>query len=322
MEFDPLWVTTPLLHRAEFYPLGFAVSVASNDRLVIEAAAQSWSGFVRRFEGSAVEIRCLVTPAETGDILPSEPVFRAQRNLFLVVADTRNFACCDLGNGFASAWLSDTTVSDAPYFRYHFLEGMAYSLIGTQHVAAVHAACVSLEGKGVLLAGDSGAGKSSLAYACARRGWTYTSDDMSAILLRSDGRSVLGNPSAFRFRASAGHLFPEFRGLDNHVRHSKGKPTIEVRTDALSAIRTAPECRAECVVFLNRRGDHAPDLVTVPTLEARQRLFCDPWPPDLSTRADMHAAVDRLLTVPAYELRYSRLDDAVERLEQLLLGGF
>jgi hypothetical protein len=45
---------------------------------------------------------------------------------------------------------------------------------------------------------------------------------------------VLGNPRAFRFRETAGQLFPEFSGV-KESRRGQGKPTIEVQTQALPA---------------------------------------------------------------------------------------
>ena len=316
---DPLLASTALPHRGEFYPLGFPVLVASNTRRVLEAAGESWGRSGKRFDERPVEIRCLVSKSAARDI-PPDPVVRAQGSLLVSVADAQNFACCDMVDGSAAAWVTDATAADFQYFRYHFLEAMAYCLLDTLHLVAVHAACVSLDGHGVLLAGDSGAGKSSLAYACARRGWVYTSDDSSSVLRRGDGRTVLGNSRLFRFRESAGELFPEFRGLTN-IRRANGKPTIEVTTDSLPGFRTAPDSQVEHVVFLNRREGGRAALVPLSAQEAWRRIFFDPWPPDLPMRAARHAAMKRLLGVPAYEMRYRDLDDAANRLEQLVRGG-
>ncbi len=54
-------------------------------------------------------------------------------------------------------------------------------------------------------------GKSSLAYACACRGWTYVSDDASSLLRSGTERKVIGNSRLFRFRPAAVDLFPELR---------------------------------------------------------------------------------------------------------------
>jgi hypothetical protein len=74
-----------------------------------------------------------------------------------------------------AALLSDM---DLPFCRMFYPLGSAE--IVTNHAAvldaaeALHAAFVSREGEAFCLCGDSGSGKSSLSYACARAGWVYT----------------------------------------------------------------------------------------------------------------------------------------------------
>lgn len=317
---DPLLASVPLPYRQEFYPYGFPTLIASNSPAVLEAAQESWAEFRKRFNERPLEIRVLVAESATRQC-PPPPVVRAQRNLLVWVADAENFSCCDLTKGFGFAWVTESVAAQAEYLRYHFLEAMAYSLLDTLHVVAVHAACVALDGHGVLLAGESGAGKSSLAYACARRGWTYISDDASSLVRRGEGRTVLGDPGLFRFRGTAGELFPEFRGM-KESRRANGKPTIEVRTDSLPAIRTASESRVDYIVFLNRRdgGSGHVQLLPVAAEEGLNRLFSTPWPAELPTGREQRAAVERLMGAEIYEMRYREMDAAVGRLQQLVLG--
>jgi len=69
-----------------------------------------------------------------------------------------------------------------------------------------HGACVARNGRGVLLSGPSGAGKTSLAYFCARNGWTYISDNESW-LVRSQPGLLLGNPHRIRFGTARASCF-------------------------------------------------------------------------------------------------------------------
>ncbi len=309
-----------LTHSGEFYPHGFPAVVRSNSPLVLAAAGESWSGFARRFEEAPIEVRCLVAESPAADCPPA-PVFRAQGNLMTAVADAENYYCCDLRRGFGFGWVTQATAADTAYLRYHVVDAMIGCLLANLHVVSIHAACVALDGHGVLLAGDSGAGKSSLSYACARRGWTYCSDDGSSLLRRGAGRTVIGEPGVFRFRSTAGELFPEFRGLKDH-RRGNGKPTIEVRTSSLPEIRTAVEAHIGSIVFLNRPGAGADvRLVPMPASEAFARLSFNPWPTEPPSGDEHRAAVERLVEAPAYELRYRSLDDAVDRLEKLVRGG-
>jgi len=289
--------------------------------MIMKAAGKSWAGLKKRFDEPALELRCVISKG-AAKACPPAPVVRAQRNLTVWVADAENFWCCDLAAGFGSAWITERLAANTRYLRYHVLEGMAYSLLGSLSVVPLHAACVALNGCGVLLAGDSGVGKSSLAYACARRGWTYISDDCSSLVRRSPERTVLGDPRLFRFRATAGAIFPEFQGLEESS-FSRGKPTIEVRTASLPAIRTAAESPVDAIVFLNRRDrrDGQAELLPVAKDDAMQRLSYSPWPPDLHTEGERRVALARLAGAGAYELRYRDLDAAVDSLEQIAGGG-
>jgi len=315
-ECDPLLAKPPAAYRASFYPRGFEVSVASNSPAVLQAAELSWAGLERRFDAAPMELRCVVSPdACSAPLVP--PVVRAQRHLAVWTAGPNSW-CCDLAAGFGTAWIAESLAADVWYLCYHVLEAMAYSLLASLHVVPLHAACVARNGRGVLLAGESGAGKSSLAYACARRGWTYVSDDCSSLLRRGAGRTVVGDPRLFRFRVDAGALFPEFRDLPESP-HARGKPTVEALTDIMPGIRTASECSVRHIVFLNRTGAAGAELTPVDAEEAMWRLSESPWPPDMPGEAERRAALERLTAVPAYELRYRSLDDATERLERLVL---
>jgi hypothetical protein len=319
-ESDPILALMPLPHRAEFYPYGFATSVTSNSQVVLDAAGESWAELPKRFDAPPLDLRCVVTRGAAADC-PPPPVVRAQCNLTVSVADAENYWCCDMATGIGSAWVADRVLTNARYLRYHVLEAMAYCLLGSLRMVTLHAACVALDGRGVLLAGDSGAGKSSLAYACARRGWTYISDDSSSLVRRSRTRTVLGDPRLFRFRATAGSLFPEFRGMDESP-HAHGKPTIEVRTDCLPAIRTAVDSRVDAVVFLNRRDgrDGEAELIPIAGGDVVKRLSSSPWPADLSTEGQRTTVLERLTGAGAYEMRYRDLDAAADKLERIVRG--
>ena len=315
---DPLRAFLPLPFRHVLYPYGFPVQIKSNEENVLRLAEQSWGTFEQRFRDAPIEVRILVSDSLMKR-RPAPPVFRAQANLLTMVADAHNFACCDLAAGFGFACIARGTNKD--YVRYHFLEALVYTLLDTRHLVAVHAACVAKDGHGVLLVGNSGAGKSSLAYACMRRGWTYVSDDASSLLRRKTGRVIVGNPQTFRFRPTAAILFPELQGP---MKVRNGKPTVEVKTENLRHSNIANECTVDYVIFLNRLEDDvdAPSLAPVPRDEALRRLCQENvWPIELSVQQERLDAIERLLDAKLFQLTYKAFDPAIELLEQVLGRG-
>ena len=314
---DPLGVSIPLPYHHVLFPFGFPLHIRTNELGIIRAAEQSWAAFSQRFRETPLQVRVLVSDSSTTRRPPS-PVVRAQANLLTMVADSQNFACCDLANGFCFANLSKSALLNRDYLRYHFLEAAVHVLLDTQHLVAVHAACVVKDGHGVLFVGDSGAGKSSLAYACARRGWTYVSDDAACVLRRRPGRQVLGNPQNFRFRPAVSALFPELRG---RVRVRNGKPSVEVRTESLTNLSTAYECTVDYIVFLDRRAQPAgpPRLAPVSEEEGLRGIFSSPWPPDLPIHQERLEAVERLLKARLFRMSYLEFDAAIDLLEQTMM---
>jgi hypothetical protein len=313
----PLLAKQEFAHRRTFYPLGFAVEIETNSIEILQAASESWREHACASTDPPLRIRLGVTQASSS-VCPPAPVPRADGHLLSIVADAANFAVCDLLQGVAFGWASEATLKNRLYFRYHFLEAIALSLIATSRASPLHASCVSFEGRGILFCGASGAGKSTLAYACARAGWTFTSDDASYLLWGNADLDVRGNSHQVRFRPSAKELFPELqgRGLTPRV---AGKPSIEVLTAELPGIDTARESRVHYIVLLNRSLSSPVELVPLTREEMLPHLggslFAEEWTPH--PRAKI---LERLCAASMYELRYSDVESAIGLLERLVRG--
>ncbi len=316
---DPMLARLRLPFRDTFYPLGFPLEIETNSEDVLTAAAASWHGFAKLFDTPPIRLRVAVREGRSSEC-PPPTVCRVQRHLISQVADAENFTACDLTKGFASIWVTTAAVEHKSYLRYFFLEAAAISLLCTSHTTVIHAACVERAGNGILLCGDSGAGKSSLAYACARAGWTYITDDASFLVNNRSDRLVVGNCNQARFRPSASELFPELTGKAVTQRMQAGKPSIELKTAAIRNIATSPTSHVNHVVFLNRRNGGCQELVPFPTEVARysmQQVLISSGPMlDVQNRM-----IDSLLSTGALELRYSNINWAIDRLARLAEEG-
>jgi hypothetical protein len=315
---DPLLRKVDMPFVAVHYPLGFKIEITTNSEDVLAAAAESWRFFSPRPVVSSLRLRIGVTE-KSSRACPPAPVFRADRNLFSVVADAENFAICDLSQGFAFAWVSHGALQHRSYFRYHFLEACGFALLAASHVTPIHAASIERRGCGVLLCGDSGAGKSSLAFACARNGWTYTADDASYLINGCKDPLVTGNSHQIRFRPSAVELFPELAGISVTPR-AAGKPSLELPITNFPHLQTAADCQVDRIVFLNRKDHTRPGLVPYSRELALQWFW-----QAISNSGGAHdvqkASIRELLDLPIQELRYRDLDWAVRRLDTLALEG-
>jgi hypothetical protein len=314
--YDPLLYTAELPYSGRCYPYGFPVDISTNMREVLDAAQESFGAYAPRFDRPPIRVHVMV--GEGSGQLPPAPVLRGQRHLTMWIADRENFAVCDRLKRFGYSSVTRATAADRTFFRWHFLDAQIYVLLELNYITSLHGACVAWEGAGVLLYGESGVGKSTLSYACARRGWTYVSDDSSSVLW-GGGRTVLGEPHRFRFRADAADLFPELQGR-TVGRQLDRKPTIEVLTADLP-IRTAPECRVERIVFLDRRSDARASAAPIGKDEALERLLKDMAVFDPELDGQRREVVESVAEAPAFELRYSNYEDAALLLEQIVKGG-
>lgn len=315
--FDPYLYRAPMPLTGMYYPLGFPLRITTNSAEILATAAEIWGDFEQRFATPPIELQVGVRD-DGSTQCPDVMTFRAQGQLMVGIADSGNFLIADVSRANSFGWLTPGAVMNRQYLRHHVLESAALAHIANRFTAPLHAACVSHEGRGVLLCGDSGAGKSTLAFACARAGWAYTSDDASFLVQGRNDRHVVGNCSLLRLRPNAAELFDEVKGRPLTPRLT-GKPSIEIPTRELPDIHTAVETQADFMVFL-RRGDGVQELVSLPCEVGRdylmRHLILEP-----ELRRAHVATIGQMLSVPVYELRYRDLSWAIERLERMVREG-
>jgi hypothetical protein len=316
---DPTLSAFDLPLRRRFFPLGFPLELETNSTDVIEAADEAWGRFSQAFDAAPVRVALGVTDSDT---MPAnlQSTFRSREHLMSVLADSENFFTCDFSRGFAFGWITRVVAADHPLLRYRFLTAAANMLIEQLALAPLHGALVVRNNSGILLCGESFAGKSTLAYACARSGWTYLSDDGTFLLRARTDRYAIGDPHTIRFREDARSLFPELADRLPTVRPN-GKIAIELFTTELP-IQTVAGCVIDHVVFLNRQQQCPPTLLRYPkeeALAAWEAFAC--YGAEPVRRAQKHC-YRRLLGAGIWELAYSHFDDAVVHLDQLVeLGG-
>lgn len=294
--------------------MGYRLQIASNSELVHLVAGRIWSRYPRLSDDPAVRLNIAVS-SDDAALPPGAPLFRARDHLFSIVADRHNFATADLrlGTGFAS--FSDNLSGE--YLRYQFLEPLAYVLIAARYLTFTHAACVALEGRGLLLAGDSGAGKTCLAFACARKGWTFLSGDATAIVRGRTDHRVLGRPFEIRFRETARQLFPDLEMYPRVIRPN-GKDDIEINPRDLG-LKCAIEGTASHLVLLERSDQPIPaTAVSLPPDEALHHLEQAICFGDESSRAEQLDSLRKLVALPTFRLSFYDVNSGERALRALV----
>src|SRR4051794_5618156 len=299
---DPLLASRDFFHSTTVYPLGFPLTVESNSQEVLRAALASWSYFPKAFDREPLFLSLGVSDTRSND-LPPEPSFRSRGHLLSMVSDPENFLVCDFTTGFQFGWITEAVAKDPSFLRYFFLDVAVLTTLQQKHLAPIHGACVSRNGRGITLCGPSSAGKSTLAYACSRNGWDYVSDDATFLVRSGPSRHAIGNCHNIRFRENTKRLFPELFHMPSS-RRANGTQRIEVSTRDLP-IQTASECCLEHVVFLNRNH------VGSPRLQPFDKQWMLDWFTsftsygEASVRQEQLEAYEALLEAPVWELCYT-----------------
>ena len=311
---DPLLASRDFFYSTTLYPLGFPLTVESNSQDVLRAASSGWSYFPKAFDHEPI-ILSLGTSEVRSSGLPPAPSFRSRGHLLSIVSDPENFLVCDFKSGFQFGWISEAVAQDTSFLRYFFLEVAVLTTLQQKHLAPIHGACVAHDGRGIVLCGPSSAGKSTLAYACSRAGWTYVSDDATFLVRSEPLNYAIGNCHTIRFRENTKRFFPELFHLQAS-RRANGSQRIETFTRELP-IQTREACCLDHVVFLNR--NHVGEA----HLQPFDKAFALDWFTSFTTYGEASVreaqlnAYKTLLDVPVWELCYSDLDDAVSLLNDL-----
>lgn len=303
--------------RAMYYASGFPVEVITNSPKILAYCDELWGMCEGEYDTEPIRLNVHVVQSDSIECPPIPP-YHAMEHTLVWVANADNYGVVHMGRNETQIMVSQAALRHRLYVQGQFLDAGVAIHIRTRYMTCVHAACVALEGHGVLLCGDAGAGKSTLSYACARAGWTYVTDDGSNLLIGGTDRMVIGNCDKVRFRPSAAELFPELEGLEL-TPHLAGKPSIEMATAKVPNMICARTARADFIIFLNRRVEGPPELAPYCKDVARRYMRQIHAPPELLPA--QYQTIERLLTAPILELRYSNLDGAIDRLRRLVQEG-
>lgn len=301
-----------IVHRRTVHPFGVRFAMTADDPRVPAAADAALARYARRplADGPTLRLAAHTVPDTADD--PAWPTTAAtfvDGRLTLTCGGATLHADATTGRAELALPPSLAAVPDAVRM---FVEGAASTLlINAGHLHAVHAGLVSFGGRNLLLRGRSGAGKSTITYACLRAGAAVASDDWVYAVPGEDPAHLWGYPWRLFLVAEALGFFPELAGRDAVLHPGADRLKIPIEPPVAQRRRRA---RIDAVVFL----DPDPDLGVRPVgaAEAAERF----WEPALPTeRRDLpEAFVGDLLDRPCFVLRRGTDPNrAATRLQEL-----
>jgi hypothetical protein len=308
--------------RAELYFAGACCSLATNSTDVIASLAR-WSAPDGSC-GPAIELHVIAdTAAERHVDAPMH--FRGLNHLVFALISPNEFFVFDLLRRRVSGVVSPETARDAEFWSTRMVPLILGIMGVTVGIVPLHCACLDLEGEGLLLAGKSLAGKSTLAVALSKRGFALISDGWTYLARDARGELVARGISApVKLLPDAVNHFPELRGYKS-ARAFNGEIAIEV--DASLALNATMLCesRPRRLVLLERSQSARSKLERLPADAVREFFLAsvDLMPPPLDGFAVSRAAlITQLSRIECWKMHHGGSpQEAAEIIRSLYEGS-
>ena len=171
-----------------FRPMGLNVCVATADQLLRDACSDAFGGFGPGDAQRPADLRFDLSLGDGEYPERVEPVFRFEgSHAYAEIAPHCRLAV-DLVRGVACGRFPADLVREGALFRHHFLQFGLNAMLPSKGFLGLHAAALVKDGRGVLLRGASGVGKTVLTYAGARSRFQALAD--STVWVLRFGRKV------------------------------------------------------------------------------------------------------------------------------------
>jgi hypothetical protein len=183
---------------------------------------------------------------------------------------------------------------------------------------ALHSACLLSGGRGLLVSGHPGAGKTTLAVHLMEAGFAYAADDI--VLIAPDGRAT-GVLFAPALKQGAWTMIQKLRpDLGKSAVHSRpdGKRVRYLNAPPSTGDGSVP---VGWIIFIKRAPNTRAKLAPLGQLETIRRLIDGSYAPDgkLSRQA-FHAMKRTVADAKSFELRYSDAAEARDAIVELCNG--
>jgi len=327
---DPFLERSPTIVRERLQLLGGRFQFESNSRQLLRLADDAYAGLPGHRLSAVtprLSVKLLLTSAH-GPHRRSEPPPLAMvsgAGFLGGVTDSSSFVVVSPKERTALVVVSPQMLRFPYHTRYEVIEFAVFTLAArVQELVPLHAACVSSNGRGVLLMGPSGSGKSTVALQCLLAGFEFVSED--SVFVVPDTLLATGVANFVHVRSDSLRWVERVR-VAAAIRKSPiiqrrsgvRKFEVDLRRGDYRLAATAP--RIASVVFLSARGaGDRPLLRPLSKADVLARLSAaQAYAAGQPQWAAFSARISRL---DSFELRRGRHPlESVEALERLLQFG-
>ena len=242
----------------------------------------------------------------------------ASRQLYIDLAGCARMLC-DTQTGEVCVSYLESEASNAGLLSHPLFIIPLSELLKRRGLYMVHAAGLSLDGKGLLVAGASGAGKTTLTIALLRAGFGFLGDDTAFLCTRSQGLRVLAFPDEIDITPHTASFFPELQDFARRPSPA-GRPKQSLISTRVYSARPTWECAPAVLVFPQIAQVHESVLRPMPKDAAFVELLCNVVRTDVgSAQAHLDALAALVAQCLCFRLETGRDFDALPALLRSVL---
>lgn len=303
--------------EAWFRPMGLSLRLVTDSAEVLAAAEAAFGGFGpgTPSEPADATFRLFMHPVD--DEGPDgRPLLRVDGHFVYQTTGCGSTMVIDKADGTAFGYFSPATLAAPAFFRWHFLDLALFFMLEKHGFVGVHGAALARAGRGLVLRAPSGRGKSTLAYAGARRRFKALAEDM--VWIAPGGTVLWGMPQPFHLLPDAVGLFPELAG-ETCCHQVNGEQKIAVDLERRYPGSTASSAAPAAVILLQRTAGGVSRLAPVEPDEAWREWLAGGASRESQVPGYERLARDFLARLPVLRLTVGDdLEGALDLLEPLL----
>ena len=135
------------------------------------------------------------------------------KEIFMADFGSKGVLFLDHRNGVGAGWFPNpSSLHPDILSNFVFLIGLS-ELLRSRGLYLIHAAALARDGKGILIPGFTGSGKTTLSIALLREGFKFLGDDRTFIRKDADGLKLLAFPDELDVTEETLFSFPEIKNL-------------------------------------------------------------------------------------------------------------
>lgn len=292
-------VQTPL--RASYVAAGIRFGIETNSETVLEAAGDN----LDPADPNAPDIRLRIWVED----LPNQgeacltPYFRGLGQFVFSSYGEQSSLLVNLRDRRGAGRLTRALVRREEFWKTIFFPSILAILAPSVGLTSLHSACVAFRGRGMLLVGDSSAGKSTLSLALCRAGFDFLCDDRTLLGRREGELQAWALSPEMKQRPESLHHFPELRRL-RLTSAPDGDSVFRFDPALEFGIQRIRACRPAWIVFLEREPEPLFSLREITADESTARLQAGLHRESDEATEDRRRILEELVTCPGYVLRH------------------